>query len=62
MNKWREFAESHSMSIDDFEHEIIVTAQSVLAMKLARIKKDKLAITNTQNDGVYQLTFERVFK
>jgi hypothetical protein len=62
MNKWREFAELHSMSTDDFENEVIVAAQAVLAMKLARIKKDKLTITNAQRDGVYQLTFERVFK
>ena len=62
MNKWREFAQLHNMTTDDFENEIIDAAQAVLAMKLARVIKDKISITNAQNDGVYQLTFERIFK
>ncbi len=62
MNKWKEFAELHSMTTDDFENEIIDSAQAVLAMHLAKTGGDTVTITNRQDDGLYQLTFKRIAK
>ena len=60
MNKWREFAILNNMTTDDFENEVIDTAQALLAMKLNRIGKEDLTLINSQNDGVYQLSFKRI--
>lgn len=60
MDKWRSFALLNNLTTEQFENEIIDAAQAVLAMKLVRINRDYLSIKNTQNDGVYKLTFERI--
>lgn len=62
MNKWREFAELHNMTTDDFENEVLDAAQAVLAMHLVKTNGDELTITNAQDDGVYQLNFKRIIK
>lgn len=62
MNIWQEFAIKNGMSPDEFEKEIITTAQAVLAMLLNKSEEDALKIVATQHDGVYELTFKRIVK
>ena len=62
MNIWQEFAKLNGMTPKQFEDEIIITAQAVLAMKLNKDKEDELQIIAGQNNGVYQLNFKSIIK
>ena len=61
-NKWRDFAELHDMTSEQFSKELTECAQAVLAIELSKSKDDELNIIADQYDGVYQLTFKRVIK
>lgn len=60
MSKWREFAELHDMNPEQFFNEIIDCSQAILAMKLVEVDKGKIELINSQCDGTYKLTFERI--
>lgn len=62
MNIWQEFAALNGMTPKQFEDEIIIAAQAVLAMKLNEANEDELKIIAAQHDGVYQLNFKRIIK
>jgi len=61
-NKWRDFANLHGMSPEQFKDEILEVAQVLLAMYLVKEGGDEVTITNGQHDGVYQLSFKRIVK
>ena len=57
MNKninWRQFADDHGLSSQEFSEEIIFVATAALSMKLDKIDADSLSVTV----GGYKLTIE----
>lgn len=61
-NIWKQFADLNGMTQEDFEAEIITTAQAFLANKLDEAGEQALKITSGQHGGVYELTFRRIIK
>ena len=59
-NKWRDFANLHNMSEDDFTDEIIEVAQAVLAMELKKNHCTFVAVSSKQQGKKYKLTFEEI--
>lgn len=59
VNIWKRFADNQGWSDEDFEKEVLLMAQAVLAFKISKNNFEKLEITSTQYDGNYKLTFER---
>ena len=59
-NKWRDFANLHNMSEDDFTDEIIEVAQAVLAMELKKNHCAFVTVSSKQQGKKYKLTFEEI--
>tara|TARA_R110000744_G_scaffold345967_4_gene451432 strand:+ start:307 stop:507 length:201 start_codon:yes stop_codon:yes gene_type:complete len=59
-NVWKGLALSQNWSDEDFEREIILLAQAVLAFKLSKEKQSKIDIASNQYDGDYKLSFEKI--
>ena len=62
MNIWKQFAQLNGMTPKDFENEIILAAQAVLAMKLNEAGEQALRIESVQSDGSFELTFKKIIK